>query len=69
LVRPLSFCPFVIVLGAKRPRTLVSELRGSSLWGIVSLSALIGLAMQRSVTGLSWGCRLAAVDSDPDGAH
>lgn len=42
------FCPFVSVLGAKRPQHLAWNFVVLSLWGIVSLSALTALAMQRS---------------------
>ncbi len=44
----LSFCPFVSVLGAKRPQHLAWNFVVLALWGIVSLSALSALAMQRS---------------------
>ncbi|MCE9525731.1 MAG: hypothetical protein K8R36_06720 [Planctomycetales bacterium] len=44
----LSFCPFVSVLGAKRPQHLAWNFVVLSLWGIVSLSALTALAMQRA---------------------
>lgn len=44
----LSFCPFVSVLGAKRPQHLAWNFVVLSLWGIVSLSALTALVMQRS---------------------
>lgn len=44
----LSFCPFVAVLGAKRPQHLAWNFVVFSLWGIVSLSALTALVMQRS---------------------
>ncbi len=44
----LSFCPFVAVLGAKRPQHLTWNFVVLSLWGIVSLSALTTLAMQRN---------------------
>ncbi len=44
----LSFCPFVAVLGAKRPQHLAWNFVVLSLWGIVSLSALTALVMQRS---------------------
>ena len=44
----LSFCPFVAVIGAKRPQHLPWNFVVLSLWGIVSLSALTALAMQRN---------------------
>ncbi|MGI8978504.1 MAG: hypothetical protein ACR2FY_04710 [Pirellulaceae bacterium] len=44
----LSFCPFVAVLGAKRPQHQAWNFVVLSLWGIVSLSALTALAMQRN---------------------
>jgi len=44
----LSFCPFISVLGAKRPQHLAWNFVVLSLWGIVSLSALTALAMQRA---------------------
>lgn len=44
----LSFCPFVAVLGAKRPQHLAWNFVVLSLWGIVTLSALTALVMQRS---------------------
>src|SRR6185436_4811717 len=44
----LSFCPFVAVLGAKRPQHLAWNFVVLSLWGVVSLSALTALAMQRN---------------------
>ena len=43
----LSFCPLVAVLGAKRPQHLAWNLVVVSLWGVVSLSALTALVMQR----------------------
>ena len=47
-VAVLSFCPFVSLLGAKRPQHLAWNFVVMSLWGIVSLSALTALALQRS---------------------
>jgi hypothetical protein len=44
----LSFCPFVAVLGAKRPQHLAWNFVVLALWGIVSLSAFTALAMQRN---------------------
>ena len=44
----LSFCPMISVLGSKRPQHVPWNFVVLSLWGIVSLSALTALAMQRS---------------------
>ena len=44
----LTFCPFVAVLGAKRPQHLAWNFVVLALWGIVSLSAFTALAMQRN---------------------
>jgi hypothetical protein len=44
----LAFCPFVAVLGAKRPQHLAWNFVVLALWGIVSLSAFTALAMQRN---------------------
>jgi len=43
-----SFCPFVSVLGAKRPQHLPWNFVVLSLWGIIALSALTALVMQRN---------------------
>lgn len=44
----LSFCPLISMLGSKRPQHVAWNFVVLALWGIVSLSALTALAMQRS---------------------